>query len=76
MIHKLKIEDTYLSNLLIGAKKSVIELDDRDYQNGDILEFIDNERTSESLNIVTHSFKINHIHSGVGLKVLSVKLIK
>lgn len=75
MIHKLlKIEDCHLNNLLSGARKSEIRLNDRDYQNGDILEFIDDEKTSESLNIVTHSFKITHVHSGFGLNVSFVAL--
>ena len=75
MIHKLKIEQNYLDNLRIGVKKVEIRLNDRDYQKGDILEFIDySHLDSESF-----WFEITHIHSGVGMEgnyvALSVKKV-
>lgn len=74
MIHRLKIGDEYLTNLLSGFKKSEIRLNDRDYQVGDILEF---KESSFKTPCVIHSFRITHIHSGLGLKenyvVLSVE---
>lgn len=61
MVHKLKIEANYLSNLLEGKKKAEIRYNDRDYQPGDILEFWDHEKG-------TIHFRISHIHSGLGLQ--------
>lgn len=70
MTHKLKIEKEYLLNLLNGRKKSEVRLNDRDYQVGDILNFVN----------TAGKFKITHIHSGLGLKegyvVLSVEPCK
>ena len=44
MVHYLKIEQTYLKNLLAGIKKSEIRFNDRDYQKGDILSFYDTDK--------------------------------
>lgn len=69
MIHKLKIEPNYLFNLLDGRKKSEVRVNDRDYQKGDILEFVDSDGI--------YPFEITHVHSGYGLRegyvLLSVK---
>jgi len=65
IVHRIKIEENYLKNLLYGLKKSEIRLNDRDYQSGDILEFVD---YSEYKRTVYHYFKISHIHSGLGLE--------
>lgn len=77
MIHKLKIEPNYLTNLLSGVKKSEIRLNDRDYQFGDILEF---SYWKDIDNYIQVQFKITHIHSGLGLTenyvVLSVELLE
>ena len=62
MKHELKIEDNYLTNLLSGKKKAEIRLNDRDYQQGDTLEFWNSE-IEEYV-----EFKITHIHSGLGLE--------
>jgi hypothetical protein len=70
MIHKLKIEKTYLQNLLSGRKKVEICLNDRDYQLGDFLEFADHD----GLSPIYHQFIITHIHSGLGLQLNYVAL--
>lgn len=75
MIHKLKIGEEYLRNILEGKKKSEIRLNDRDYQAGDTIEFWQNVYSELP---VKHSFTITHIHSGLGLRenyvVLSIEL--
>ena len=75
MIHELKIKKVYLDNLLSGIKKAEVRINDRDYQKGDTLQFVDhsNERPTY------YNFKITHIHSGLGMEghyvVLSVEFI-
>ena len=64
MIHKLKIEQQYLDNILEGIKKCEIRYNDRDYQKGDTLEFTDYSAFDKP---ETHYFKITHIHSGLGM---------
>lgn len=77
MIHKLKIEPNYIENLYLGKKKSEIRLNDRDYQVGDILEFL---YQPEGMEGVYLDYLITHIHSGLGLKegyvVLSLEQVK
>jgi ASC-1-like (ASCH) protein len=72
--HDLKIEDCYLDNLLLGRKTAEIRFNDRDYQVGDTITFRFKENMLESV-----SYRITHIHSGLGMKegyvVLSLKLI-
>lgn len=63
--HKLKIEPVYLDNLLDGRKKVEIRYNDRDYQVGDVLEFTDYRGCG--LNHPTYSFRVTHIHSGLGM---------
>jgi len=68
MIHKLKIEPQYLENLISGRKKSEVRLNDRDYQLGDVLEFVEsfvNKKGWQDSRIIR--FRITHIHSGLGL---------
>jgi ASC-1-like (ASCH) protein len=76
MIHKLKIDPQYLDNLISGRKKVEIRVNDRDYQLGDILEFID----YRDIELKYYRFDVTHIHSGLGMKenhvALSVKKIK
>lgn len=73
MIHKLKIEQQYLDNLISGRKKAEIRLNDRDYQVGDTLLFYD-YGNEEDVRLV-----ITHIHSGLGMQpgyvVLSVEKV-
>lgn len=59
--HKLKISPNYLKNLLDGKKKAEVRFNDRDYQVGDWLEFVDEKS-------ITKIFRITHIHSGLGLQ--------
>lgn len=65
MNHKLKITEERLENLLSGIKKVEIRINDRDYQRGDTLEFVENKFSST---VVKHVFAITHIHSGLGLQ--------
>ena len=63
--HKLKIEENYLKNLVMGTKKSDIRFNDRDYQKGDILEYI----YWSNPNVLTwYYFEVTHVHSGVGMQ--------
>jgi len=76
--HEPKIEREYLDNLVSGIKKSLILINDRDYQNGDILVFKDYRNFPPEVKV--YEFTITHIHSGLGMEkgyvVLSVKLTK
>lgn len=65
MLHELKIEVNYLKNLIDGTKKSEIRINDRDYQKGDCLEFIDYSGLDSPK---YYYFFITHIHSGLGLE--------
>jgi len=73
ILHHLKIEPNYLKNLLDGSKKAEIRFNDRDYQVGDMIEFVDYSKFDRPESVF---FTITHIHSGLGLKegyvVLSV----
>lgn len=64
MRHSLKIKEQYLENLLLGIKKSEIRYNDRDYQKGDVLEFIDSNSVECPREVI---FEITHIHSGLGM---------
>ncbi len=70
--HKLKIGENYLENLKDGRKKAEVRLNDRDYQVGDWLEFVDGAGKAE--------FRITHIHSGLGLQdgyvILSIERVE
>jgi len=59
-IHKLKIEQKYLDDLLYGNKKFEIRYNDRGYQVGDFLEF-ENEKGK-------FVFAVEYVHSGLGLQ--------
>ncbi len=69
--HTLKIEENYLMNLQSGIKTHEVRYNDRDYQKGDTIVFIDGA--------VAWKYEITHIHSGLGMKdgyvVLSLKKI-
>jgi ASC-1-like (ASCH) protein len=77
MEHNLKIEDAHLQRLLTGEKKAEIRLNDRDFQLGDVLKF--KEYKYDTNILVYHTFRITHIHSGLGMAfnyvVLSVEKI-
>ena len=81
MIHRLKINKEYLQNLINGRKKSEIRLNDRDYQLGDVLEFVEGFTNKKGWGDTRlHKFAITHIHSGLGLEpdyvVLSVERVE
>lgn len=62
-IHKLKIQQCYLENILNGRKTFEIRYNDRDYQVGDRIWFLVADRDIESC-----KYKITYIHAGLGLK--------
>jgi len=76
MTHVLKLNGEYLENILIGNKKSVVVINDKDYQKDDIVHFADYAKSVTKY----HVFYITHIHSGEGLKenyvVLSLAYVK
>ena len=59
-IHKLKIKDEYLKDLLSGKKVFEIRFNDRNYKVGEFLEFEDKTHI--------HLFEIFYIHEGLGLQ--------
>ena len=65
MKHELKIEPEYFDNLISGRKKSVIRLNDRDYQVGDTIQFYNVLHAKIGSNSAV--FVITHIHSGLGM---------
>ena len=65
MLHELKIKENYLTNLVHGKKKSEIRVNDRDYQVGDVLQFIKYKGLDPPK---YYYFKITHIHSGLGME--------
>lgn len=83
MIHKLKIENNYLKNLVSGKKKSEIRINDRDFQLGDTLKYENpdyNNTEKNSVDIEFFLFEITHIHSGLGMMFnyvsLSVRMLE
>jgi len=74
--HKLKIKEEYLDNLLRLSKKSIVVVNDKDYQKEDSVVLID----ASCPTVLEHTFSITHIHSGEGLKenyvVLSLAYVK
>jgi len=76
MIHFLKIKEVYLENILRENKKSIVVINDMDYQKDDRLIIPDYGEPA----VKEHTFSITHIHSGEGLKenyvVLSLAYVK
>ena len=66
MIHKVEIGSEPLANLIDGKKKCVICTNDRDYQTGDILEFMA-PRMNAAGEYKKYHFMVTHVHSGLGL---------
>ncbi len=82
MEHKLKIKSNYLANMTDKKKTSEVRLNDRDFQIGDTVLLYDYESLGVTHNILNYhkpnaSYKISHIHSGLGMQdnyvVLSFK---
>ena len=63
--HNIKIEDDYYDNICLGRKKVEIRRNDRDYQGGDILDFLfeDGEMRGDG-----GRYLITHVHSGYGMQ--------
>lgn len=74
MIHYLKIERNYLERLVSGEKKAEIRINDRDYQLGDILKFLNPADVGVGHEDFYLYFRITHIHSGLGLERYYVAL--
>lgn len=70
MMHKLKLREEFADAVLSGEKRFEIRLNDRGYQNGDLVEFtVKNEYGI----VIDHplngkKFRITYILSGWGLK--------
>ncbi len=73
MHHILKIKSNYFDHIQEGKKTFEVRYNDRDYQVGDTLSFI-----NEDMDPNDHSYKIIYIHQGLGMAegyvVLSIKL--
>lgn len=76
MIHNLKIEPKYLERVLTGEKTFEIRNNDRDFQKGDSLCFyikntenipIEYKCINGYMHDIMPCFKIEYIHSGLGL---------
>ena len=72
MRHALKIESKYLARILTGEKLFEIRKNDRDFQVGDVIEFL----PLEDKNIDVYDFcnpipqyRITYIHTGLGMAV-------
>ena len=60
-MHKLKIINHFLERLIRGVKTCEIRKNDRDYQVGDTLAFVDKRLNQDVY------FEITHVHSGIGM---------
>ena len=63
-VHHLKIKDVYFDQIIDGAKKFEVRFNDRGYQNGDHIKFL-NEFGGERFN--SGVWEIIYIHSGMGM---------
>lgn len=64
MKHRIKIQHEYYTNIRRGVKKVEIRLNDRDYQKGDLIEFLMLNGTTVREGL----FEITHVHSGLGME--------
>lgn len=76
-IHKIKIEDDYYDQIIAGDKNFEIRFNDRGYNKGDILIFLDEYGIERDEEI---KFKIKYVHSGFGMAenfvVLGIERVK
>lgn len=70
-VHQLKIEDIYFDQINDGAKQFEVRYNDRGYQNGDHIEFLD---TIGSKRYNSGLWEIIYVHSGLGMKEMFVVL--
>jgi len=61
--HELKIEQHYLDDLMLGSKTFELRLNDRNYQKGDVLKFLN---PSHGANLTYFNFTITSVFSGSG----------
>ena len=64
VIHEIKIETVYYEAIAGGEKTFEIRFNDRNYQKGDLLRFID----SIYRGVLSGIWEITNVHSGFGLK--------
>lgn len=82
--HLIKIKKIYFMRLIEEQKKFEVRLNDRDYQVGDILNFLiltdDMKNDQSKIEYGDVSFKIIYVHHGLGMAenyvVLGVEAIK
>lgn len=70
-VHKLKIEDVYFEQIKYGAKKFEVRYNDRGYQNGDHIEFLE---TCGTKRYDSGLWEIIYVHSGLGMQPMFVVL--
>lgn len=63
-VHELKIEDVYFDQINDGAKKFEVRYNDRGYQNGDHIKFLDQYKCPRFNSGI---WEIIYIHSGLGM---------
>lgn len=82
MEHELKIKEKYLDRILSGEKTFEVRKNDRDYQSGDVLNFIyilDEKGKDIDFSLVKNDkyWEVTYVHKGLGLKkdyvVLGIK---
>ena len=64
MVHQIKITKERYRNIERGIKKVEIRLNDRDYQKGDLIEFLETDGITPCDGV----FEITHMHSGLGME--------
>lgn len=78
--HKLKIRSDYLFNIIARKKTSDVRFNDRDFQPGDEVLLYEIEADGQMAKFPVASYKISHIHSGLGMLgnyvVLSFKKVE
>lgn len=75
MIHTIKILPQYWAHVHELSKKCEIRLNDRDYQTGDTLEFLVEDKDCPTLHLQDQKFTITHVtHFPAGLKEWYVAL--
>jgi len=71
MVHLLKIKQCYLYHILEGRKQFEIRKNDRDFQVGDVIQFLPIEDSNYNIYDLVESvpyFRITYIHHGLGMQ--------
>lgn len=69
-VHKLKIDDFYYDQIIGGDKNFEVRYNDRGYQKDDHIQFLEEDGAFGREGL----WKINYVHSGLGLKEMFVVL--